>query len=197
MVLQIFRLLAQAKQDQLASMEKSRNMSSVRCIREFLMSENPNDLYFFISCLECIDVTIWASTTSESPSESPAVLEEKHFGRIMQLLDSLDLTIFRKVRVTNSRMTLISSMIQVLRIVNRVDPTILDIKITQIKAQGLELTRTARVLEIVLARFEHDGASYAFEVLKLFEEMEKTTKSSQVVNHLVENVLTTIQSSCE
>ena len=88
-------------------------------------------------------------------------------------------------------------MIQVLRIVNRVDPTILDIKITQIKAQGLELTRTARVLVFVLARFEHDGASYAFEVLKLFEEMEKTTKSSQVVNHLVENVLTTIQSSCE
>lgn len=101
MVLQIFRLLAQAKQDWLASLEKSRNMSSVRCIREFLMSENPNDLYFFISCLECIDVTIWASTTSESP----AVLEEKHFGRIMQLLDSLDLTIFRKVCVTDSRKT--------------------------------------------------------------------------------------------
>lgn len=101
MVLQIFRLLAQAEQDRLVSMEKSRNMSSVRCIREFLMSENPNDLYFFISCLECIDVTIWASTTSESP----AVLEEKHFGRIMQLLDSLDLTIFRKVWVIDSRMT--------------------------------------------------------------------------------------------
>lgn len=72
-------------------------MSSVRCIRDFLMSENPNDLYFFVSCLECIDVTIWAGTTSESP----AVLEEVHFGRIMRLLDSLDLTIFRKVRVTD------------------------------------------------------------------------------------------------
>jgi len=84
-----------------------------------------------------------------------------------------------------------------LRIVNRVDPAILDIKITQIKAQGLDLTRTTRMLEIVSARFEHDGAAYAFEVFKLFEEIEKTTKSSQVVNHLVENVLTTIQSSCE
>ena len=101
MVLQIFRLLGQAKQDRLASMEKSRNMSSVCCIREFLMSENPNDLYFFISCLECVDVTIWASTTSESP----AVLEEKHFGRIMQLLDSLDPIIFRKVCVTDSKKT--------------------------------------------------------------------------------------------
>ena len=101
MVLQIFRLLAQVKQDQLASMEKSQNMSSVRCIRDFLMSENPNDLHFFVSCLECIDVTIWASTTSESL----AVLEEKHFGRIMQLLDSLDLTIFRKVCVTDSKKT--------------------------------------------------------------------------------------------
>ena len=107
MVLQIFRLLAQAKQDRLASIEKSRNMSSVRCIREFLMSENPNDLHFFISCLECIDVTVWANTTSENP----AVLEERHFGRIMQLLDSLDLTIFRKVCVTDSRKTLISSLI--------------------------------------------------------------------------------------
>ena len=99
MVLQIFRLLAQAEQDRLVSMEKSRNMSCVRCIREFLMSENPNDLYFFVSCLECIDVTIWASTTSESP----AVLEENHFGRIMQLLDSLDVIIFRKVCVTDPR----------------------------------------------------------------------------------------------
>lgn len=53
------------------------------------------------------------------------------------------------------------------------------------------------MLEIVSARFEHDGAAYAFEVLKLFEELEKTTKSSQVVNNLVEDVLTTIQSSCE
>jgi AP-4 complex subunit epsilon-1 len=101
MVVEIFRLLAQAKQDRLASMEKSQNMSCVRCIREFLMSENPNDLYFFVTCLECIDVTIWASTTSESQ----AVLEEKHFGRIMQLLDSLDLAIFRKVCVTYTRKT--------------------------------------------------------------------------------------------
>ena len=53
------------------------------------------------------------------------------------------------------------------------------------------------MLEIVSARFEHDGAVYAFEVLKLFEEMEKTTKSLQVMNHIVENVLTTIQSSGE
>jgi AP-4 complex subunit epsilon-1 len=96
-ILQIFRLLAQEKQDRLASMEKSRNISSVRCIREFLMSENPNDLHFFISCLECVDVTLWAGTTPESS----VVLEEKHFGRIMQLLDSLDLTIFRKVCATD------------------------------------------------------------------------------------------------
>ena len=95
MVLQIFRLLAQGNQNQFASMEKSQNTSSVQCIREFLMSENPNDLYFFVSCLECIDVTNWAGNTPESP----VVLEEKHFGRIMQLLDSLDLMIFRKVCV--------------------------------------------------------------------------------------------------
>jgi hypothetical protein len=81
-----------------------------------------------------------------------------------------------------------------LRIVNRVDPTILDIKITQIKAQGLDLTRTTRILEIVSARFEHDGATYAFEVSKLFAEIEEAAKSSQVVNPIVEIVLTTIQS---
>ena len=70
-------------------------------VSEFLMSENPNDLYFLISCLECIDVTVWANTTSESP----AVLEERHFERIMQLLDSLDLTIFHKVCITDLRKT--------------------------------------------------------------------------------------------
>ena len=98
-LLEIFRLFAQANQDGLASTEKSRNMSSVRCIREFLMSDNPNDLYFFISCLECIDVATWAGTASDSP----AVLEDEHFGRIMQLLDSLDFAIFRKVCFINLR----------------------------------------------------------------------------------------------
>ena len=53
------------------------------------------------------------------------------------------------------------------------------------------------MLEIASARFEPDGAAYALEVLKIFEEIEKTTKLSQVVNPIVENVLTTIQSSCE
>ena len=65
------------------------------------------------------------------------------------------------------------------------------------KAQGLDVARTTRILEIVSVRFEHDGATYALEVLKLFEEMEKTAKSLQVVNPIVEIVLTTIQSTCE
>lgn len=80
-----------------------------------------------------------------------------------------------------------------LKIVNRVDPTILDIKITQLKAQGLDLARTTRILEIVSARFEHDGATYALEVLKLFKEVEEAADSPQVVNSIVEIVLTTIQ----
>lgn len=79
-----------------------------------------------------------------------------------------------------------------LKIVNRVDPTILDIKTTQLKAQGLDLARTIRILEIVSARFEHDGATYALEVLKLFKEVE-AAESPQVVNPIVEIVLTTIQ----
>lgn len=66
------------------------------------MSEHPNDLYFFISCLECISVASWAGTTSTIP----AVLEEEHFGKIMQLLDSLDFAIFGKVCVTNLMKTL-------------------------------------------------------------------------------------------
>lgn len=84
-----------------------------------------------------------------------------------------------------------------MRIVNRVDPTILDIKITQIKAQGLDLTRASRILQIISVHFETDGATYASEVLKLFEEIEETAKSPEVVHYIVETVLTTIQSSCE
>lgn len=59
------------------------------------------------------------------------------------------------------------------------------------------MTRTTRILEIVSARFAHDGATYAFEVLKLLEQIEEATKSPQVVDSIVEIVLTTIQSSGE
>jgi hypothetical protein len=65
------------------------------------------------------------------------------------------------------------------------------------KAQGLDLTRTTSMLEILSARFEHDGAAYALEVSKLFEEIEEAAQSPQVMNPIIEIVLTAIQSSCE
>lgn len=59
------------------------------------MSDNPNDIYLFISCLECIDTEIWAGTTPDQL----AFLEPQEFERIMHLLNFPDRDIRNKVRL--------------------------------------------------------------------------------------------------
>ncbi len=68
-------------------------MSAIRCIRQFLTSRNPNDVHLFMSCLECIDVSAWAGTTPDKA----AALDGLEFERIMQLLNSVDELLRKKV----------------------------------------------------------------------------------------------------
>jgi len=57
------------------------------------MSNSPNDIYLFVSCLECIDTEVWAGTTPDQL----VLLEPQEFERIMQLLNFPDRDIRKKV----------------------------------------------------------------------------------------------------
>jgi AP-4 complex subunit epsilon-1 len=57
------------------------------------MSNSPNDIYLFVSCLECIDVDAWTGTTPDQQ----ASFEPQEYERIMQLLNFPDQYIRKKV----------------------------------------------------------------------------------------------------
>lgn len=59
---------------------------AITSIRHFLSSRDPNDLYLFVSCLSCVDPSVWAGTHPDTV----AVLDEWEVQGIMRFLDSPD-----------------------------------------------------------------------------------------------------------
>lgn len=94
LILDLFRLLAQLHPSILLKTEKAKNVSIVQTIRHLLISRDPNDVYIFIRCLEAVDPSLWAGTAVDHPS----VLDGLEFERILNLLDSSDQAIRRRVR---------------------------------------------------------------------------------------------------
>lgn len=92
-LLDIFKLLGQCKPAILVKNERVKAVSIVQSVRRHLVSHEADDVYFFLSCLENIDVALWAGTDFKYP----AVLDGLEFDRIMQLLGSADRDIRRKV----------------------------------------------------------------------------------------------------
>ncbi len=66
-------------------------------IRDILFSEDPDEQYLFLACIECVDPKWWAGTTPEVPT----LLEEQEVGRFMRFLDSPDSLIRRKVSLSH------------------------------------------------------------------------------------------------
>lgn len=92
LILDIFRTLSLLDSDAFAAGEESAGISSVRAVKHFLFSTSLNDIYLFLSCLECVDVINWAGT---SPSRS-STLHAEDFEKIMQMLNISDQTVCRK-----------------------------------------------------------------------------------------------------
>ncbi|PPQ89520.1 hypothetical protein CVT25_012192 [Psilocybe cyanescens] len=178
LVLGIFKVIGKIKPSVLIDVEKSKNTSVIQCIRHFLVSHNPNDVYLFVSCLEEVDVSIWAGTTPDHP----AVLEGLEFERILQLLDSADQGILRKT----------------LRIVNNVDPAILETQISLLlntNSAGTEKrVIVLRILEIASVRYARDGDGYAQQVLDLIRYLDQPSPT-QVIKEIIEISLTEIRLS--
>jgi len=92
-VLEIFRIFPRLPPASVQSTEKSRKTSVIQAIRQFLMSNSPNDIYLFVSCLGCVDVDAWAGTTPDQQ----ASFGPQEYERIMQLLNFPDQDIRKKV----------------------------------------------------------------------------------------------------
>jgi len=90
-----FLLLANSSLESLTALQVSSGQSLARCLRFLLTSRDPDDQYTFLSCLECLEPSLWAGTASEFP----AAFEAREVECVMQLLDSADRAIRRKVRV--------------------------------------------------------------------------------------------------
>jgi len=92
-ILGIFRNFSLLSPEMLLSKEKSQGISAVRCIKGLLTSQNPNDQYLFLTCLECLDPMVWAGTSEEYL----AILDASEVGRVMEFLDAPDHLMRKKV----------------------------------------------------------------------------------------------------
>lgn len=171
-VLEIFRTFLQLPPGSVLLTEKSTTTSVVQIVRKYLMSDSPNDIYLFVSCLECIDAELWAGTKPDHR----ALLEPQEFERIIQLLNFPDRDIRRKT----------------LRIVNKVDPTILDTQISQIRSSSVDQQHLIKILDATFIRYESSGGEYSQQVLALLEDVEKASPAPKVFKGVIEQFLTDV-----
>lgn len=83
---------------------------AVASIRHFLSSRDPNDLYLVVSCLSCLDPSIWAGTHPNTV----AVLHEREVQGVMRLLDSPD-GLIRKTVVCPSIALIVVLTVSIIR----------------------------------------------------------------------------------
>ena len=84
-------LLSESSEEMLSRLQSGH--SPVHSIRHLLTTRKPNERYLFLSCLECLEPALWAGTRSDTPG----VLEAWEVERVMQMLDSSDNLIRKKV----------------------------------------------------------------------------------------------------
>jgi AP-4 complex subunit epsilon-1 len=94
---QCFRVISHADSKLLLEVQTSKNMKWVDYIRRFLVSNDPTEIYLFVSCMNELDPQLWAGTNPEIAS----AFEAWEVERVMQLLDSQDVSIRKKVLFRN------------------------------------------------------------------------------------------------
>lgn len=92
-IYQCFQVLASSDTQLLSEAQNAVGTPFIHSIRQLLISEDVNDVYLFVACLDSLNPKLWAGTTPGTPS----ALEAWEVERIMQLLDSQDSTLRRKV----------------------------------------------------------------------------------------------------
>ncbi len=93
-----FAALAAADVKLVVEIQSTAKTTFVSSIRHLLLSQAPNDIYLFITCLDYLDSALW----SGSKADIPAVLEAWEVERVIALLDFPDVSIRKKVGTSSS-----------------------------------------------------------------------------------------------
>ncbi|KAH8106826.1 ARM repeat-containing protein [Cristinia sonorae] len=156
------------------SVQESTTSIFIKSIRHLLVSEDANDLYTFVSCLNCLDPKLWAGS-----SDIPAVLDGWEVERIVSLLSSEDTSI-RK---------------QTLRVLLRVDRSIVEAYlqklVSNIDTQPHSLSRSFQVIEILCGE---DGESYAQHLVHQLRASKDDIANRYILQEAVELALMHIRS---
>ncbi|CCM00480.1 uncharacterized protein FIBRA_02514 [Fibroporia radiculosa] len=180
---QCFLSLLNTSTEKLLLAQTSFGVTFVSAIRSLLTSNKPNDVYIFLSCLECLDPQLWAGTKVGTP----AVLEEWEVEKVMTLLNLDDQYIRRKT----------------LRILQRIDPGLVEGYYSR-KLESISLTvsqdidgLSARLLEIIGVMSGEDGETYAqhAQSMLLVVQQEADLEQRPILQDTVEVILTKIQNA--
>lgn len=179
---QCFLALANTSPELLSAVQESRGRKFVEGIRGLLTSNEPNDIYLFVACLECLDSQLWAGTDSDVP----VVLEEWEMERVMKLLDSDDRCIRQKT----------------LRILQRIETAIVEGYYSRILQGDLQLSHMhntdetcKRLLEIIEVISSGDSELYVQHVKNILQAVEGDTAMElrHVLQDTVEELLVYIR----
>ncbi|KDQ57667.1 hypothetical protein JAAARDRAFT_207161 [Jaapia argillacea MUCL 33604] len=184
-LLESFSVFSSSKTELLALVKSMPSLSPARSIRHLITSEDPNEHYLVLSCLEFLDVALWAGTDSEIPS----VLDAWEVERVMMFLESRDEAIRKKT----------------LRLLNSVDSNIVESYLSQVVQTTSGITPlaqknefAARVLEVIEVACQDDGERYARrlrEFLCATEDETSAGSGAHVLEKVVEIVLLRVRTA--
>ncbi|KAG1890377.1 armadillo-type protein [Suillus subluteus] len=168
-----FLVLSSVSAEAIQECQIQQSLSPVACIRRLLTSQDANDQYLFVSCLDCLSPTLWAGTLPGTI----AVLDEWEVQEVMKLLDSHD-RLVRKIVSADSLCPLLHNF-----------PT------------GLTLSDkgeyVSRLLDVGELQHGNDGEQYASYLKDLFAvaegDTQGRTEDMSVLEVGVEMILTYIR----
>ncbi|KAJ3749216.1 armadillo-type protein [Lentinula detonsa] len=153
-------------------------------VRSLLTSNEPNQRYLFLTCLECLDPQLWAGTTPDVP----AVLEQWEVEHIMGYLHSRDAILRRKT----------------LRVLDKVDPRIVSSYYRAALQNFLNQPTDGKtdhelpLFEVLEIQAGIDGERYARDVLILLGHIETpSSRDDHISESIVAIVLTRIRQSSD
>ncbi|EGO25573.1 hypothetical protein SERLADRAFT_437300 [Serpula lacrymans var. lacrymans S7.9] len=172
-----FLVLSSIPCESISSAQTKLALSPVDSIRYLLASTDPNQQYLFITCLGCLDQTLWAGTLPDTV----AILDEWEAERVMKLLDSSDSLIRKNASIL--RKFSICGLLQRM-------PSALSIRDRD--------EYVSRLLEIGEIQCGGDGELYAVQLRELLADVDTKAESlpegQPIIESAVERILVHVRS---
>jgi len=198
LILDIFKTLGLLDSNAFAAGDASARRPAVRAIGHFMLSTSMNEIYLFLSCLECMDVANWA----EASPNRPPTLQVEAFDRIMQMLNVSDETIRKKASISfKGIVNSTDKNSQTMKLIKRVDSSLPDMHMaftTELLIKNPADSRTVTILlDLILVQHNEDGSEYASRVLEIIKSVDESTTKPRVSKQIVETVLRDLRVSCK